>query len=88
MSAASDKKEKDEQESGAKISKKAPTRAGEYDGEVVDGWRYDRASDEWVSHRGVDFSDEASANAMPFGHEHVGDGSKEKPHEVRAVQRW
>lgn len=65
---------------------KKPEGRGEEDGEVRDGYRWDRATRSWMDHRGIDFTEDPSQ--LPHNLEHTGDGSKENPHLVRNVQRW
>lgn len=71
---------------GANKEAKKPKKAGEHDGEVKNGYRWDRAANEWVDHRGIDFT--AADSPLPHNMEHSGDGSPEHPHQLRQVQRW
>lgn len=71
-----------------------PTGEGNFDGEVRDGYAWSKRDHDWREWRGVDHTKGAAAaqgaqgHPMPPGHEHVGDGSPQKPHNVQPVQRW
>lgn len=63
-----------------------PKEQGKFDGEVKDGWRWDRSANDWIEHRGVDLTEKK--DRLPLHLEHVGDGSPQKPHNIQQVQRW
>jgi hypothetical protein len=63
-----------------------PSGDGEYDGEVKDGYQWSKRDRAWIEWIGVDHSEDNSA--LPYGHEHVGDGSPQNPHRVQQKQRW
>lgn len=62
-----------------------PNRDGAFEGEVVEGfpYRWDRKSRSWVAFSGVD-----RTKQIPEGFEHVGDGSRDNPHNVTLANRW
>lgn len=63
-----------------------PTKEGRFDGDVKDGWRWDRSKNDWIEHRGVDLTEKK--DRLPLNLEHVGDGSVNNPHNIQHVQRW
>lgn len=63
-----------------------PKEPGKFDGEVKDGFRWERSSNSWREHVGVDLTEDRSR--LPYGMESVGDGTPENPHRVQQVQRW
>lgn len=63
-----------------------PEGQGKFDGEVKDGFRWERSSNSWREHVGVDLTE--NPERLPYGFETVGDGSDASPHRVQQVQRW
>src|ERR1700720_2064480 len=55
-----------------------PARDGRFNDEVLDGHRWSVEAHEWTVFEGVDHTLD-----VPVGAEHVGDGSPEKPHDIR-----
>ena len=66
-----------------------PKGEGRFDGEVREpGWRWDRSTNQWIEHRGVDYTKLTRASLVAMGHEKLGDGSPQSPHRVQVVNRW
>jgi hypothetical protein len=68
------------------FAKTKPDKPGEKDGDVKDGYRWDKGANDWMDHRGIDFS--ADPSQLPHNWEHTGDGSPERPHQVRQRSVW
>jgi len=83
---AATKEEAAVEEVAEKAKGSKPEGQGEYDGEVKDGWQYSRRDRSWIEWKGVDHSQEKGS--LPYGYEHVGDGSAQNPHRVQQKQSW
>lgn len=68
-------------------TKAKPDRPGKFADEVVDGFRWDKSSNDWKDHRGIDHTVDSSEIAA-VGMVANGDGSAEKPHSIESRQRW
>ena len=79
-------KDKDNKDSAAIATATGkPTQPGSKDGEEKDGHVWDKSINDWRDNRPVDFNNEVN---VPLGFEKIGDGSPERPHQVRQQSRW